>query len=69
MEAYQKFKSEGNLSINLVPRAFFPGFGGGKSQVKAPWGRGCRNLLPSRLKGRHAKLLPVTTLKTVAKET
>ena len=69
MEAYEKFKSESNLSVNLVPRAFFPGFGGRKIQVKAPWGRGCRNLLPSRLKGRHAKLLPVTTLKTVAKET
>lgn len=69
MEAYQKFKSEGNLSINLVPRALLPGFEGGKSQRKSPWGRGCRNLLPSRLKGRHAKLLPVTTLKTAAKET
>ena len=33
--------------INLVPRALFPGFGGGavewplQSQEKAPWGRGC----------------------------
>ena len=30
---------------NLVPRALFPGFGGGaphlQSQRKAPWGRGC----------------------------
>ena len=69
MAAYQKFKSESNLSINLVPRGLFPGFGGGKSQRKGPGGRGCRNLLPSRLKGRHAKLLPVTTLKTAAKET
>ena len=30
--------------VNLVPRALFPGFGGGaprpQSQGKAPWGRG-----------------------------
>ena len=33
------------LRTNLVPRALFPGFGGGaprpQSQGKAPWGRGC----------------------------
>ena len=31
------------LRANLVPRALFPGFGGGprpQSQGKAPWGRG-----------------------------
>ena len=30
------------LSLNLVPRALFPGFGGGAG--KAPWGRGCLSL-------------------------
>ena len=33
------------VKINLVPRALFPGFGGGaprlQSQGKEPWGRGC----------------------------
>ena len=34
-------------NFNLVPRALFAGFGGeadGKSQGKAPWGRGWQNL-------------------------
>ena len=33
-----------SLEVNLVPRALFPGFGGGarpQSQGNAPWGRGC----------------------------
>ena len=47
-----KQKAWGNSEIaycmqayNLVPRALFPGFGGGaKSQGKAPWGRGWQAL-------------------------
>ena len=39
-----KNKKKAIAQTNLVPRALFPGFGGGaprpQSQGKAPWGRG-----------------------------
>ena len=38
-------KEDFHFGCNLVPRALFPGFGGGaprlQSQGNAPWGRGC----------------------------